>query len=55
MTSPRVATRTRQMDIRPKVLGAIGLSIGLVLAATGLARAEDEKIIESHGYSFLVI
>ncbi|GAB5435077.1 extracellular solute-binding protein [Falsiruegeria mediterranea] len=52
MTSPRVATRTRQMDIRPKVLGAIGLSIGLVLAATGLARAEDEKIIESHGYSF---
>ena len=51
MTPPRVVTRTRSMDLRPKVLGAIGLSIALLVAATGMGRAQTEDVTKTHGIS----
>ncbi len=51
MTSPRVVTRARVLDPRPKMLAVLGASLMLLVAATGLVRAEGD-VIESHGYSF---
>ena len=44
MTSPRVVTRARVLDPRPKMLAVLGASLMFLVAATGLVRAEGDVI-----------
>ncbi|MFC3613197.1 extracellular solute-binding protein [Lutimaribacter marinistellae] len=50
MKSPRSTARAKAVDMRPRLLTAMGVSVALILGAAGMTRAQEA--IESHGYSY---